>query len=77
MLKLVYNLFISLVLDYGVKLMLKYYVYLKIFEGCNYCCIFCIIFLMCGDLVSCLVGEIIGEVECLKNVGVKELFVIS
>lgn len=54
-----------------------YYVYLKIFEGCNYCCIFCIILFMCGDLVSCLIGEVLSEVKCLVDVGVKEILVIS
>lgn len=69
-------MFEDLIFDYGVKLMFCYYVYLKILEGCNYCCMFCIIFFMCGDFVSCLVGNVFDEVKCLKDVGVKELLVI-
>lgn len=71
-----YDLFVDLVFDYGIKLILCYYVYLKIFEGCNYMCSFCIIFLMCGKLVLCLVDEVLCEVEWLVCGGVKELLVV-
>lgn len=71
-----YDLFVDLVFDYGIKLISWYYVYLKIFEGCNYKCSFCIILLMCGKLVLCLVDEVLCEVECLVCGGVCELLVV-
>lgn len=74
--KLKHNLFLSLVPEQGVKLTLRYYAYLKIFEGCNYCCTFCIILFMRGDLVSRLIGEVLSEAKRLVDAGVKEILVI-
>lgn len=60
-----------------MKLTSRYYVYLKIFEGCNYRCIFCIISFMRGDLVSRSIGEVLSEAKRLVDAGVKEILVIS
>ena len=75
--KPVYNPFIDLVPEQGVKLTPKHYAYLKISEGCNHRCTFCIIPSMRGDLDSRPVGDVLGEAKRLVNAGVKELLVIS
>ena len=72
-----HNPFTSLVPAHGVKLTPRHYAYLKISEGCNHRCTFCIIPSMRGDLVSRPIGEVLAEAKRLKEVGVKEILVIS
>ncbi len=55
----------------------RHYAYLKISEGCNNRCRFCIIPSMRGNLVSCDIGDVMAEVERLKNAGVREILNIS
>ena len=61
----------------GIKLTPRHYAYLKISEGCNQKCSFCIIPTMRGKLVSRPLDDILEEAECLVNVGVKELLIVS
>ncbi|WP_371193340.1 30S ribosomal protein S12 methylthiotransferase RimO [Glaciecola sp. SC05] len=75
--KPVYNPFLHLVPDHGIKLTPKHFAYLKISEGCNHRCTFCIIPSMRGDLVSRPVGDVLNEAKRLKAAGVNELLVIS
>jgi len=72
-----HNPFVDLVPPQGIKLTPKHYAYLKISEGCNHRCAFCIIPSMRGDLVSRPVSEVLAEAKRLKEVGVKELLVVS
>lgn len=75
--KPVYNPFLHLVPDHGIKLTPKHFAYLKISEGCNHRCTFCIIPSMRGDLVSRPIGDVLNEAKRLKAAGVNELLVIS
>ena len=71
------NDFVSLVLPHGIKLTPRHYSYLKISEGCNITCTFFIIPDIRGKLKSRTIENIMKEAEKLKNVGGKELLVIS
>ena len=68
---------LDLVPPQGIKLTPRHYAYVKIAEGCNHRCSFCIIPSMRGRLASRDPGEILDEVRCLVDAGVRELLIIA
>ncbi len=73
----VFNPYLDLVPEQGLRLTPRHYAYLKISEGCNNRCTFCIIPKLRGDLVSRPAADVLREAEKLAKAGVKELLVIS
>lgn len=55
----------------------KHYAYLKISEGCNWCCGYCAIPHIRGKHISVPMEQLIAEAEALVSQGVKEIMVIA